>query len=380
MNIGYGFWGFLGDKKFNKDKQEISTPDGNAFYSWSIIKALEENNKVFSLMPDRDKYGFEKLSSILFKAWAMEDRLNAYEDMIRTIEDSDIEKIIETRKLITKHLEQTKLDLVIWEWRWKIPGRNTEEDIGTENFQPDLVLQDLWLNYCKENKIPVIVFDLDYKLTLEDIEKYNVYGVIELGNKWQNLEIAKHKRINIPFDFAHIHDLEIKEPEDLLVYIGNRYERDWCIDKYIPEDVEGIVVHGNWLESNRDSAQVWPKIKFAKRLQTNEMYEAYSKAAVTPLLAKKEYCEQGFMTARIIEAVFYGCVPLFIEEYQDCKKYIPEDLRPYLIIHDKTEVLQAAMFFKDHPEIRKKVIEEMREHLKFMDCKNFVEDIMQMIK
>jgi glucosamine 6-phosphate synthetase-like amidotransferase/phosphosugar isomerase protein len=39
-NVGYFYWGFLGDKKFNIKLKEVSTPDGNAFYSWSILKDL----------------------------------------------------------------------------------------------------------------------------------------------------------------------------------------------------------------------------------------------------------------------------------------------------------------------------------------------------
>ena len=80
MKIGYGFWGFLGDKKFNNKGEEISTPDGNAFYSWSILRALQKaGHKVYALMPDRDAPGIEKVGQNLFKTFAMEERYEAYE-------------------------------------------------------------------------------------------------------------------------------------------------------------------------------------------------------------------------------------------------------------------------------------------------------------
>jgi hypothetical protein len=59
-NVGYFYWGFLGDKKFNDKLQEVSTPDGNAFYSWSILKDLLDKNYNVFVPSDRDKYGYFK--------------------------------------------------------------------------------------------------------------------------------------------------------------------------------------------------------------------------------------------------------------------------------------------------------------------------------
>ena len=42
MNVGYSYWGFLGDKKLDEKFNEVSTPDGNAFYSWSIIREIQK--------------------------------------------------------------------------------------------------------------------------------------------------------------------------------------------------------------------------------------------------------------------------------------------------------------------------------------------------
>ena len=40
MKIGYSYWGYLGDTKYDKNGKMASTPDGNAIYSWSIIYQL----------------------------------------------------------------------------------------------------------------------------------------------------------------------------------------------------------------------------------------------------------------------------------------------------------------------------------------------------
>lgn len=385
MKIGYGFWGFLGDKKFNAQGQEASTPDGNAFYSWSIIHELQkQGHEVYALMPDRDIPGYKILGENLFNAFASEARFKSYFDMYDYIDyDSNnaLYDLLYNNKEI-QQLTKVKLDAVLWEWRMPIPGRNTDVDIQSSTFQPDYLLQDKLLTYFKKEHIPVILFDLDYKIKDEDIEKYNIRGVLDLGTKWRGYGKCETYQTSIPFDFTYINDYEIKEPTELIVYVGNRYERDWCIDKYIPEDVEGVTVYGNWLESGRDSAERWPKIKFGKRLQLDEMYEAYSKASVTPLLAKKEYCEKGFMTARIIESVLYGCLPLFIEEFDMSNIWLNDtdkELVEKLTIHSKEELVEKAKYYMEHPDERKELIRKLRFKLNYMSAKNFVADFLYML-
>lgn len=371
MRVGYGFWGFLGDKKYGTGANgpvEISTPDGNAFYSWSIIEELlHRGNDVFSIMPDRDAPGYGLLKQNLFASWATKARNDAYLRMEDgTKEGSDC--------------QQCKLDFVLWEWRWIIPGRNDNEtkEKKPAAFQLDYELQHYWLTKFKQNHVPVIVFDLDYKLGLEDIMRYNIAGVVELGNKWQNNPFCHAKRVQIPFNFRYIHEFDIVEAKEPVVYVGNRYERDWCVDKYLPE---GTIVYGNWLESERDSKNRWPNLIFRPRLQTAQMRSAYAVAGVTPLLAKQSYCDEGFMTARVIEAVFYGCVPLFIEEFKGAELYIPEKWRNALIVSSKSDVQSLGEMMVKYPEKRKEIIYSMRFHLsKFMGAKHFVNDLFEIVK
>ena len=54
MRIGYSYWGFLGDHKVFGGR-EVSTPDGNSTYSWSIVhEALEHGHEVWMMQQDRD--------------------------------------------------------------------------------------------------------------------------------------------------------------------------------------------------------------------------------------------------------------------------------------------------------------------------------------
>ena len=380
MRIGYGFWGFLGDKKFVREGDainEVSTPDGNAFYSWSIIRALQKDkNEVFLLMPDRDEPGYSILGEMLFDAWGERERLQAYQSAFKSeVFQSNIDYIAKT------------LDFVIWEWRWLIPGRN---DIATKisnpsAYQPDYELQDKWLTALKKAHVPVFVMDLDFKLEEADIIAYSISAVIELGDpkkdfnrKWFDCQLCDCKKLQIPFDFSIINTFDVENPSDLVVYVGNRYERDWCVDRYLPT---GTIVHGNWLEKGRTSETDWPHLVFKPRLQLEEMRSAYAKACVTPLLAKREYCKTGFMTARVIEAVFYGCVPLFLHEFVGASQYVPLGLENTLIVKDKIDVYSAACHFMNYPNERKEVILKMRYHLrKMMDVKIFLSGLYEIYK
>lgn len=368
--VGYFYWGYLGDKKFDKNGNEVSTPDGNAFYSWSIIKALQDAGHLVYLFSDRDNVGFAKMGSDLFASFAQEPRTAAYIDSLHTLGREDEDRIFKD------------MEYAIVEWRWEIPGRNDEQTKinNPSGYQPDLEMMKDIISRCKDNNVPVIVFDLDYKLTEADIEKYGIEYVIELGNKWSNSTIVKGQTVQIPFDFTYINEFDIKMSDfsSDVIYIGNRYERDWCIDKYLPE---GTVVHGNWLEPGHgDPQNEWPHLEFRKRLNASEIMKPYNDAIATVLLAKKEYCDMGFMTARIQEAIFYGTVPLFIREYGPATiityagKY-----SNFLTVNNKDDVSRVVEDLKRHPELRKEIILYLRKHLRFMDSKFFVNDIESLV-
>ena len=89
----------------------------------------------------------------------------------------------------------------------------------------------------------------------------------------------------------------------------------------------------------------------------------------------------GFMTARIQEAVFYGTVPFFIEEYgKDVINTYAGKYADFLTVVDKSDLNNKIIILKQNPELRKDIIEYMRKHLRFMDSKFFINDIEELIK
>lgn len=371
-NIGYFYWGFLGDKKFNASGELVSTPDGNAFYSWSIIKALQDAGNCIYILSDRDSVGYDKEGSKLFASFAQDARVEMYDKSIKfkpTMADD-------------MYAALPSLDYVIVEWRWNIPGRNDANTKANNpnEWQPDRELMENIIRICNEKSVPVVVFDLDYKLTYDDVKAFGISHIIELGTKWSQYKDIASAQVEIPFDFTSINEFPIRDRDYSadVIYVGNRYERDWCIDKYLPE---GTVVHGDWLEPGHgDPKNEWPHLTFRKRLNASEIMQPYNEAVSTVLLAKREYCEQGFMTARIQEAVFYGCVPFFIQEYGDAliQTYAGKYAH-MLTVADKSEVADKVAYLKANPDIRKSIIIYMRHHLRFMDSKFFVNDIENLI-
>lgn len=394
MRIGYSYWGFLGDRKYDEEGNILSTPDGNAFYSWSIInKFIEDGHQVIGIMPDRDEPGFRFEGVNLFSSWCKTSRSNAYMSM-NHLEYGDFFDI-ENRDILSKDAIKAlwdmyhvnEFDVIIHEWRMPIIGRNTAVDKDSENWQPDLFIQDALIEYCRSNNIKLIIFDLDYKIPKDVVEDFvyvtkNMY-IFELGTKWSSLAYetdGRCRKVYIPFDFRFMNLFKLKSKfTDDIVYIGNRYERDWCIDKYL-KDVPGVKVFGNWLEGQRHSEKEWPTINFGKRLQTSDMHDAYSNSATTILLAKREYCENGFMTARILEAIFYGCVPLFIEEYgEDVISLYAGCFADELTVRNSEDVIKKTKRFKEDVSFRNKVINYLRTYLSFMDVSSFTRNVYNVI-
>jgi hypothetical protein len=401
MKIGYSYWGFLGDVKVDADGNLLSTPDGNAFYSWSIIhRLITDGHDVIQIMPDRDRFGHNFLGDGLFKSWCRFAREYAYTEMDKSMYDKDaLDTIFGDHKdlimdYIFKLFDNKKLydcDVILHEYRMIILGRNdTATMLEDGDWQPDYFIQHCLFRYCAKHNIKLVIFDLDYKISENHMkfveENDNVY-IFELGDKHKDVDRAI--TVCIPFDFTHMDDFPASgefpctsiQFENNLVYIGNRYERDWCIDKYIPTEMNGIMVHGNWTESGRDSKERWPEITFGRRLQTKEMYYTYSRSIATILLAKEDYCKYHFMTARILEAIFYNCVPLFIEEYgEETIKKFAGDYADFLTVRSKADVIDKIYYLKYHTKEREKIIRYLRGYLyQYMDIHLFTEKLYNVV-
>ena len=357
MKIGYSFWGFLSDYKI-KNGKEISTPDGNAFYSWSIIHALlERGHQVYRMMSDRDDEAVFKFGKNAFKSFARDKRFSVYHSLINKW--------------------PMDLDVLFLEWRFPIPGRNCEIEKTNLQYQPDLDIQNRMLKKYANTKTKIIILDLDYKITEEDEKKVNPHCIFETSNKPKNTW-SNRVLVDIPFDFDEIDTFEIKPANFLkhIVYVGNRYERDRMVDEYLAPLMDlNINLYGNWLEGGRDSREKWSNFTYYDRISLIDFRRVYQNACATILLSKDEYLKHGFMTARILESIFFGTIPIGLNEFYRIKKYLPE----YLIIKEANEAREIINKSLTDYAWRVKEIIKLRNNLKMMDCRNFVKVIEDII-
>ncbi|MDE7423051.1 MAG: hypothetical protein K2N51_05080 [Lachnospiraceae bacterium] len=407
---GYSFWGYLGDIKYDKEGKEASTPDGNAFYSWCIIRELQKRGyEVTQIMPDRDDIGYNQIiGNLLFDSWLRKERIQAYtgtkkinwwniaidvckKEYLVHKDKTTLLLCIKNRVIHILENECKDMEFILHEYRMLIPGRNDLDSVINKDWQPDYLIQECLFEYCIKSGKKLILFDLDYKLDYRGYVNLREKGcnacIFELGTKWQRLcddveSKLETRQVYIPFDFDNINYFsDNRSKRDYsLIYVGNRYERDWCIDKYIPENLDKCIIYGNWLESNRDSKEKWPKLHFGERLQTRSMRNVYANSVATILLAKEEYCMYGFMTARLLEAIFYGTVPFFIKEFGKETIYKYAGLwAEFLTVKSKDELMERIKFLRNEEWMCEEILKYLREYLEFMDVRNFV-DIIEEVK
>ena len=382
---GYSYWGFLGDYKFDEDKDLVSTPDGNAFYSSSIIHSLQEAEyEVIQVMPDRDMPGYDSMRDFLFSSWGTMMRSVAYRKMTKnyimrepswTVSDyfNELYEFWDGNGL-----QDAKF--ILHEYRFCIEGRNDPASFqcGEYGFQPDYMIQLALFNYCIKHGVFVYIFDLDYKLDEATLDKLKANGlkfkVVELGNKWAQRG-NEALQVQIPFDWdvmlaeADINSVFSKTKS--ICYVGNRYERDETVYKYL-DPIGNVDIYGKWLYGDVD----FSGLVFHGRVHVPQMKEAYRTHMATLLMAKQEYYDHEFMTARILEAVFYGCVPFFAEEYGDdvIHKYAGM-FSNLLKVRSAEELMTKTRILEEDRELAYRVLCYLVSHLGFMTSDKFVQTL-----
>lgn len=362
LNIGYGSNGGITDHKITSSGEDAVVRDATSFYLWSILGEFQKlGHTTYRLLEDTcDKYAIRKLGDAAFN-YAASYRKQIFDNW-HQISTSDADTI-------------ESLDLVIWEWRWPIPGRNTKADKGRPGYSSDYEDQCRYFELFNKYKVPVMVFDQDYKLTVDDIKNNPcIVKVLDFGTKWSSDPSSELRSlavdVDLCFDFSFINTYDIEQSDGYALYVGNRYERDWCIDKYLPD---GTNVYGNWLDHGYDSNKRWPQFKFCPRIQPYNFHKAYKNSACVPLLAKKSYSDYGFMTARLLETVFYGSIPLFISEFSRNDRFCPKELRDALYIKDKNfmDRINSLSYYD-----RCCIVSALRKFLSFTDASVFVDKIL----
>lgn len=359
MRIGYLFRGFLGDVKYGSDLTEVSTPDGNATYSWTIEHECQRRrNQLIPLGSNLDAPAVGVLGSDLFSAFSGEKRAASYERMLRRG---------------WMHLSDRRfpeVDVVLLEWRWPIPGRNTPADKGKPGYQDDLERQEDVLREYSERGTPIVVWDLDHKLTEADERKWG-FDVIETAVR----PVRDHVRVEPPCLSSDLLQFDIDErmPSFHLGYIGSRYERDETIDRWIgpiaPTGTHRVKFWGKW-EPADDVRKRWPGVAFAGRIGVRGFREAYSRVATVPLLAKDSYYDRGFITPRPAEAVLFGSIPVGLSCHSGIHGYVPA------VVASAAELIEYATWVRTMSPLRRRVLREEAAHtLYHTDVRGFMDVI-----
>lgn len=359
MRIGYSFWGFLGDYKEDDKGNPLSTPDGNAAYGCFLIDALQKaGHEVILLQEDRDWTVFQRRGKYDFESFSQELRFGAY---------------------LKPHRDPKgfpELDILLAEWRFPIPGRNTPEMVGKAGYQGDLQRQTELLRHYEQRGTRIIVWDLDYKLTEQDEKEYRIDAVLETAVAPRKGLVPRY-RVEPPVAAKNLLERApmLLNTSRKLVYVGSRYERDDVIDEWIkpvsdrfPQQVE---FYGNWTaEYNFAEVQArWPNVKYMSRISMKDFDKAYGSAVACPLLAKRSYLENGFITPRIWEALIFGTIPVGFKSHNGIEQYLPTDL----IARDADHLCEIVKLLSIcTPEERQQYRNSIAAQIEFMDASNFV--------
>lgn len=372
MRIGYSFWGFLGDYKEDEKGNPLSTPDGNAAYGGFLIDALQRaGHTVYFLQQDRDWPAFQRRGKYDFSAFSQDRRFNAYLKSTRSPEAFP------------------ELDILLLEWRFPIPGRNCDEtndihpttgeriySFDEKKHQPDWARQVHLLQHYSDKKTKIIVWDLDYKLAEKHEKSWRIDAVLETAVAPRKGLVPRY-RVEPPVAVQDLLDIT-PMPLDTnrkLVYVGSRYERDDVIDEWIkpvsdrfPQQVEFF---GNWTaEYNFEEVKKrWPNVKYRDRITAKDFFEAYGSAVACPLLAKRSYLENGFITPRIWEALIFGTIPVGLKSHFGIAQYLPAHLTAANAEHLGNITLELASLSGDS---RRDMRERVAHNIMFMDASNFV--------
>lgn len=378
LRIGYSFHGFLADRKLDADLEEVSTPDGNATYSWSIVwEAMRRGHSVVPLQQDRDRAGISEFGEKMFKAFSQKKRCDVYEHLFYGIGGSTPRKStgLNGWRDGTGELGVfPELDVVLIEWRWPIVGRNTPEAKGKEWYQPDLERQLEILQHYSGTKTRVIIWDLDHKFSPDDEARWDLDAIFETSVKPLISLKTPRTRVEPPFVIDDLLQHPTQEaPHIRAAYIGSRYERDLIVDEWIKpyaaKNPARVHFHGKW-EPKAELEARWPGIRFHDRIGVSGFKDAYSASSAVPLLAKESYRATGFMTPRVWESILFGSIPVGLRGHNGIEEYCK-------IIAESPDNLEHCLGMMGRWDLKQR--DEQRrqaaERLRFMDVSNFVDRI-----
>jgi hypothetical protein len=190
-------------------------------------------------------------------------------------------------------------------------------------------IQNAVITNAQQSKTPLVIFDLDYQFSEEDENLVKPHKTIEQGLYPKR----NHTTVYIPFNIDELNQfptLCINENTHL-AYIGNFYNREIDFNTkilpYAQKHPGKVVLVGNYMkEALKYFRDENPGINFQDRIGFDKFRQFYSSAIAVPLLATEEYKAHGHMTARLLETLLFGSIPLGFSDFKGIETWLPDDL------------------------------------------------------
>jgi hypothetical protein len=300
MRIGYSLWGFLG-------AGVLDTPDGSRAYRRSFVDGLvAAGHEIVFLQANRDL----------------------------------VEAGTDLRDRYRWEGGFPPLDVVIFEWRWPLPGRNTTR-CGSSGHTCDLHRQHDLFEYYTRRGTPSLIWDLDRQLPADD-QRRRLPNVVVGGFALRPTPGAVGLFCPVPdrlLDTADPERLAAADRGTPLVYVGNQYGRDDAFDRYFAP-AAAVLEHrvaGKWA-----NVEAWPHVNFTGRCRFSEVEQIHRRALATVLLLPQRYAQVGHMTSRWFEALLAGCLPLLPAEVHGADVYVPSEL----LVTDGRQVIEKLTWLQ----------------------------------
>jgi hypothetical protein len=280
-----------------------------------------------------------------------------------------------------------EVDVVYLEWRWQ---QHAQLSADRRN-EPDWDRQVQLLDEYTKRGTPIIVFDTDLKITIDDENRWTTMVIAEpslnipkvnhemysvscgLGSDGRFRPVRQRIRLPWATDFKPYY--ETPEYSYNYIYLGNNYERDDQFWKYYGSPAfrlrrdNGIqtIAYGNWIErspSREDPAKILSdctSVSFPGRLSYNAGMKEMSKSICTALLAKNDYYSRGFITSRIYEGILAGIPSLIPVEHTQIHKM---GLGRYVVKNDEDVIRCVRELQGLRKEWRAQIVSEQLEALK----------------
>lgn len=278
MRIGISYWGFC--EPFGTSG-EAKTPDGHRYGRPIFVNAaVTSGHQIYALQKRREVVPYKNIN---------------YDEGFPDI------------------------DVLFVEWRWP-----TYKNSGENPAEPDLLRQNELLRHY-HGKIPVVIWDCDYKVTPEDELAWPKAIIADPAFEPRYLT-RKRERLMFWTDWQFL--LQPSNVSFEYGYVGNNYERPEAFYRYYSSPSRELrnlgiqtTVHGNWLEVSPEREhptsliKEHPYVSFAQRLNFHDSMKRLNSFICATHITKPEYAKRGFASPRYLENMAVGTPALVPSEF-----------------------------------------------------------------